>query len=189
MLANILLYPVISALEKSTDIFHDGPVRLLGYITLAGCHTFSDMVIQARPLFADITGKNTPAGLSRKNVLERRHRPIEIPRQKRSEIPRSFSLIIADTKHAKDSGIIFVHRNANIGIAFVVTQKDIIVRLISFDHIGLENQRLEFIFHNNELKIRYMRYHREDFLITDRILSEVAAQTILQVLRFADIYY
>jgi hypothetical protein len=145
------------------------------------------MVIEAGALFPDITGKDFPAGLRREDVAERLERTVQVSSEERSVILRAGHILIgAEDLH--DARILLLHRDAHIRETLVITEKDIVVRLVSFDEIALEQKCLEFGADNNIFKISYVGDHSKDLRVTLRVLAEVGAETVSKVLRFSYIY-
>lgn len=96
-------------------------------------------------------------------------------------------IIAADVPRDEDARPLIIHRDLHIGVGLVITQGDIVLRVQFFDEIALQDQRLHLRPGHRDVEIVRVTDHRSDFRGTVLILSYIGADTVLQVLRLADV--
>ena len=137
------------------------------------------MIIEAGPFLADISRKDLFAALQRENVVDRIKHFKAVGTHVRSVVFRAvFTRFRIRSESFEDSGVCFVQGNTDIRISLVVTEQDIVFRLISLDEIVFEEQSLRFGTYDCIFKVGNMGYHRPDLGAGDNTASEIALQSV-----------
>jgi len=88
------------------------------------------------------------------------------------------AVILRPAGHQK-TGKILIHCLAQIRIMLIIPHQDIVMRRISLDQIGFQNQGFRLAAHNHSIKIRDMLHQSLGFRIM--IPTEIRANPVFQV--------
>ena len=87
----------------------------------------------------------------------------------------------------KNSWKIFIRRDLNEGIRFVVAPADIVVRLDLVDEVALNDQGLTFTGRGDVIDMVNGRHQEACFHGKSELAAEIRADTLGQVARFSDV--
>ena len=174
------------ATQQLRRLGHPGVIlRLTGAVGRAEAVAFPDVVIQARPLLADVPGELAVAG----GQLQRgayclQGRPRLVPPAKGAEIPGSVLLRLV---HQREPGIGRFLIEPHKGIALVVLQQNVVPGLVPLDEGVLQNQRLELRAHHDGIKVIHLRHHHPGLFVVAAAGLEVLANAVFQLLGLAHV--
>ena len=94
--------------------------------------------------------------------------------------------LVARATMKRQPRIILARGQIDVGIAFVVTQQDVVTRLERLDQLRFQQQRLAFRARDRDLDPRNLRHHGRNARLRMR-LQEITADALLEVAGLADI--
>ena len=141
------------------------------------------MIVQAGALPADVPGK-TPAAV--REQQRRRHRVDDSAAlAPAAEGPVIVGAVLQRPGSDFHPRVFRPAIYADEGIALVVLEQNVVVRLMPFDQRVFQNQRFKFAAGNNDLKVSHLFNHGRN--LREMLTVKVAAYPVLQFFRFADI--
>ena len=143
------------AAQQLRRLGHPGLIlRLTGAVGRAEAVAFPDVVVQTRPLLADVPGELAVAGgqLQRGAYCLQGH-PRLVPPAKGAEVPGPVLLRLV---HQREPGIGRFLIEPHKGIALVVLQQNVVPGLVPLDEGVLQNQRLELRAHHDGIKVIHL---------------------------------
>ena len=184
----VLLDAVILALEEHDDLLDHSAVALFAHRAEARCHALADVVVQAGALLAYVSREDLPAALEREDIRDGLQHQRAVARHVGAEVDGTrLSRFGLGTEGLEHPRVLLVQCDADIRVALVVTEQNVVAGLVALDEIGLEQQRLGLASNDGVLEVGDVRDHRRDLGDRDRPAAEIALQSVAEFLRLADI--
>ena len=146
------------------------------------------MVVQAGALLAYVSREDLPAALEREDIRDGLQHQCAVARHVGAEVDgtrlSSFGLGTEGLEHPR---ILLVQGNADIWVALVVTEQNVVAGLVALDEVGLEQQCLGLASNDGVLEVGDVRDHRRDLGDRDRPAAKVTLQSVPELLCLADI--
>ena len=141
------------------------------------------LVFQTRPFFADVAREDARAvrqlqgPADHVDDLARPVAPAE-----GAEIRRP---VLRGRARKRHPGVFAFHVDADEGIALVVLELDVVVRLVPLDEGVLQHQRLELAVRDDHVEVAHLVHHRGH--LRQMLAAEIAHDAVFQPLGFADV--
>ena len=175
----------VFSLQKKHRLLHPRTVFRGRARKLAPCVTVIHMIVEAGPLFSKITRKFFRAS----GKLQCKPDGIDHALGHKSsavgpKVARAVSHDAADELHGR---ILVPHVDAQIGIALIVFQENIIFRHVPLDERALEHQRLKLARRDDDVKVVNLADHPARLRRVRGRILEILAHAVLELFRLADI--
>ena len=171
------------ALQNQLRLLNRTAIFRCGSILQAIARAGAQMVVQARPLAADVLREPPRAGWQLQRFFDGvndlpRHRP---PAE-RAEVPCAVLLHAVDER---ERGIFALHIQPDKGIALVVLEQDVIFGPVQLDERVFQHKRLKLGLHHNNVEIRYVRNH--NCHLGQVLAAKITRDAVFQRFRLADV--
>ena len=169
-------------IDHTVDAF---PVLFLGNVTLTRSGALTDMIIQARPVLADIFRQLPAAGPYLIKLSEKLYR---VPDSRRIDIRAVVkSLILLHTSCEHDTRKCLVDRYTDIRVTLVILEHGIVFRPVLLDQIGFQHERFQLRISHYVFKMVYISDHALYLRTFFVAFLKILANPVLQTHRFSDI--
>ena len=101
-----------------------------------------------------------------------------------AEIARA---VVRDARGQRDDGIGLTQVDAQVGVALIVLEQDVVFRHIVLDERAFEHERLELRRGGDRLKMIDIRHHFARFCIVRRRILKILADAVFQFFCLADV--
>src|SRR6266849_2639553 len=175
------------AAEKEHDVIHHLAVRVArGEADNTRTETLVHVVVKTR------TRQRAPAV----DDLEIATAQLELIGNQLEQTPRGsgekrsiekVALLAIDTPRENDARKIFGHRDLEVRVGLVVAKEDVVARLMRFDQIVLEHDRLELVVGRDEIDSVDLLHQRGSERIAIALAHHVRAGTVAQIPRLPDV--
>ena len=183
--AQRLTQRLLFALQKLLCLLHTPPVLHLWHLRPAEAVALLHMVIQAGPLFSDVTGKFFITAWQAKDRLDGLN---DLLGTAAAAIgPEIGGAVILDAVGKGDLRIGLPQVQPQIGIALVILQKDVVFGHIVLDKRTFQHQSLKFRGGADGLKMVYQRDHTAGLCRMRGRVLEILADAVLQFFGLAHI--
>ena len=143
------------------------------------------MMVETRTVFADIPREHPRTGFEQQCFADRIDRAARRHTARiGAEIARA---VMPRAGHNGKRRIGRIRVQPDIGIALVVLQKDVVLRLIFFDHRVLEHERFELAFGDDDIEIVNMADQLPRFGVQPLGRLKIVGHAVAQQLCLADI--
>ena len=176
----ICLYFLEPPLQQGHGLGHRLVMLGLQLIPPAVAVTLAHMKVEAGPLLADIPGKLLPAGGQAQGGTQGvDNRLGAVAAGIGPKVPRS---VLRRSGRQGKAGIRLI-RQADIGIAFIVLQQNIVPGLVPLDERALQDQGLKLAVSHNDIKVVDLGYHGPSLFRMGGQIRKVLAHPVFQRLR------
>ena len=174
------------AAQQLRRLGHPGLILpLAGAVGRAEAVAFSDVVVEAGPLLADVPGELAVAGGQLQGGAHRlQGRPGLVASAEGAEVPGTVLLRLV---HQREPGIGRFFVEPHEGIALVVLQKNIVPGLVPLDQGVLQDQCLELRAHHDGVEVIHLGHHHPGLFVVAAAGLEVLADAVFQLFRLAHI--
>ena len=159
-------------------------VRLAADFAAAHPHALMNMKIKARALPAEILRKPSPAGRQQKDAVRLLYRLLYHHRG--NEWPDVFVVIVSLLQCQPDPGVL-LFGYANIVIALVVLQQDIIFRAVQLDETAFQHQRLKLAVGHDVIEVLNLLHHAVDLGQMPLYPAKIGGHAVFQLFRLSHI--
>ena len=143
----------IFPLKQITGFYHILPILLFRTIIPTGRATQIHVVLKARA-----TDFHAPAGSDRIQSADKAQCFPQAPHI--GKRPKIFSAVISsDISCHKNTRPFFINRNFHIGIRFIITERNIVLRMQFFNQIAFQNKSFHLCCRHGDIQIRCMTDH------------------------------
>ena len=95
--------------------------------------------------------------------------------------------VVTELTDQGNPGVQFLHVQAQIGVALVILQKNVVFWHIALDEGAFQHQRLKFTGRNNHIKMMDFAYHHLCFWGVGGGILKILADPVFQLFGLADI--
>ena len=170
--------------EDEHGLRHSAPVLLPVGRAAAPTGAVAHVVVQAGALLANITRELLRAGRQKQRFLYSLYYLMRLAAAAEgAEIARAVLGLPVDKAHPR---ILALHVHAHKGIALIVLEEDVILRLVPLYKRVFQHQRFKLASGDNDVEIAHLFHHRGD--LRQVLAVEIAADAVFQLLRLADVY-
>ena len=185
LLTQLLLHGGKIALQQLHRLSDALPVGLLSHLRTAPAVAVAQMVIEAGALFSDVPGKLLFAG----GQMQCQRYGIQnliciAPGTIGAEIAGP---VLRRAPYHRKAGIAGIQIQADIGIAFVILQQNIIFWLVPLDERTLQHQRLKLAVGQNDVKVVDLADHGPGLFRVAGQFQKILADPVAQCLGLAHI--
>ena len=187
-----LLHPLVEGFQdilfavadQVHRIFDRLIVGLTADFAAAHCHALADMGVQAGTTLADLLREALGAARQQKGI---HGRFCHLPRRKAggvgADILRPVLLLLQGEGKARP----VLPGDADIAVAFIILEQDVVLGRVRLDLAGFQHQRLELALTDDDVKGVGVGDHLADLIIVGHTLAEILAYPDAQALGLADI--
>ena len=171
------------ALEDQGGLRHAGavvrPIASLEAPAGAAAH----LVLQAWPFLSDVARELPRTVRQQQGVLDHAD---DLARLKAAaEGAVVIGAVLRRAARDRHDRIVAFRVDADEGVALVVLEQDIVVRLVALDQRVFQHQRLEFARGDDDVEIPHLVHHRGD--LRQMLTAKIARDAVFQLLRLTDV--
>ena len=185
LLLQLLTQALVLALEQKDGLLQPRVIVRLLHAGPAPAVAALHLIVQAGPLPADVAreffGATRQAERRAQGVDDLLRAPAA---SVGAEIARA---VIRDARGQRDDGIVLAQVDAQVGIALVVLEQDVVFRHIVLDERAFEHERLELRRGGDRLEMIDIRHHFARFCIMRRRILKILADAVFQFFCLADV--
>ena len=178
LLLQLLTQALVLALEQKDGLLQPRVIVRLLHAGPAPAVAALHLIVQAGPLLADVAREFFGAA----RQAERRTQGIDdllcAPAASvGAEIARA---VVRDARGQRDDGIGLTQVDAQVGVALIVLEQDVVFRHIVLDERAFEHERLELRRGGDRLEMIDIRHHFARFCIVRRRILKILTDAVFQ---------
>ena len=179
VIADLLIFP----LQKADGLVDVLPVAALVHLRPAVAVALAHAVVEAGPLLTDVPGKLFPAlGQAQGGQNGLNDTLSGPPAAVGAEVSCS---VLCGPVCQGEFGVFLLHGEANIGIALVVFEQDVVPGLVAFNERALQHQGLKLAVSDDDVEVVDLAYHGPGLLGVGSQIGKVLAHPVFQGLGLA----
>ena len=170
------------SIQKIQGFLYIFSIGFLCNVSLTGCHTLLDMIIQAGSSLSTVSWQTPVTGSELVQSVKQLYGILY--RCSTGIWSKIFSMILFHFTRKQDSWKFFSHCHLDIRISLIILQHGIIFGSVFLDQVIFQHQRFQLRIRHNIFKPADKRYHFVDLWSSSNIFAKIRADTIMEVDRF-----